>query len=566
MRNASTAPVSVPMAALTWLLLAVLWWGAWDHRPLARPDEGRYGEIAREMAHSGDWITPRLNGIKYFEKPPLQYWATAVAYQTLGEDERSARLWTTLCGFLTLILTACLARQVGLGPAGGLVAASVLAGSLYPALLGHINTLDTGVAAFLTATLSCFLQAQRSPASRRWMLLAGACAGLAMLSKGLIGLVLPGLGLMLYTLVNRDLSGWRRLHPGLALLACLLVAGPWFVLVSWRNPEFPHFFFIHEHFERFTSTVHRRVEPAWYFLPLLLGGLLPWTLLLPGALRAGWQSPPRNGEGFRSGRFLLMYAIGVVAFFSASGSKLPGYIAPAFPALAVLLAQAALAGPQPPLRRLTFGGIGLGLLLTVAGLLLQPNGLDRMLGIPLDLDPDMVVPYAALAPWLMLGGAAQLAASALVPLLAQRQRLLALVCLGLAGLLTAGSGLHGASAMAGFNSSLPWLQASHLQGTALATALPAGSRLFSVGTYDQTLDFYLGRTVILVDFLDELEFGLQQEPERALATEAAFRATWGTQPHDHALLEPGRFAALQAAGLPMRVVARDARHVLVSAP
>ncbi len=555
------APLPWLLLVAVWLVLGALWCSTLDHRPLGRPDEGRYGEIAREMAKGGDFVTPRLNGIQYFEKPPLQYWATAIAYQSFGVNEQTARLWATACGFLSIVLTAWMARLAGLNAAGGLLAAVVMAGALYPALLGHVNTLDAGVTAFLTATVACYLQAQRSAASPRWMALAGASAGLAMLSKGLIALVLPGVGLALYTVCTLSLSGWRRLHLPQVLLTLLLVAGPWFVLVSWRNPAFPHFFFIHEHFERFASTVHRRVEPGWYFLPLLLCGLLPWTLLLPAALVRAWSTGPVNPEGFRPQRFLLCYALGVVAFFSASGSKLPSYIYPAFPPLAVLLTHALQQGPALPRRLLTLGGLALSGVLGLAGLLLLGRGLDRALGISLDMDADMITPYAQLAPWLLIGSFAVALGVIALRLLPAQRRLLACLLLGLSTLLAAQASLHGASALAEFNSSRPWVEAN-----ALRTRIPADARLFSVGTYDQTLDFYLDRTVILVDFLDELEFGLQQEPALSIPSEAAFRATWGSQPGDHAVMEPARYAHLLSTGLPMRLVARDSRHVLVSAP
>ncbi len=557
MSRVGTLPAPPGLVLLSWLLLSALWWSGLDQRPLARPDEARYAEIGREMALSGDWVTPRLNGIKYFEKPPLQYWATALAYRSFGIGERSARLWAVGCGFLTLLCTAWLAGACGLAADTGWLAALVLGSALYAALLGRINTLDSGVTAFLTATLACYLQAQRSPYSRGWMIAAGACAGLAMLSKGLIAIALPGAGLLLYTLLNRDLSGWRRLHPLAALLALLAVAGPWFLLCSLRNPGFAQFFFIHEHFQRFTSTVHRRVEPAWYFLPLLLAGLLPWTLLLPRALATAWLAPASGQQGFRALRWVLSYALAVVAFFSLSGSKLPSYILPAFPPLALLIAHALRQAPRLPRLAAGLGSVALAGLLLLAATLFGMPDLAAALGLAPDLDPDMVRPYAEFAPWLAAGGVLMLPGLLLLRLLPDRQRLSACAALALGGLAAASASLHGAAALAPFNSTAAWV-------ATWRDALPPGGRLFSVGTYDQTLDFYLGRTVILVDFLDELEFGLQQEPGLAIQDPAAFRATWGSRADDRAVMEPGRFEALRAAGLPMHVVARDSRHVVVS--
>ena len=151
-------------ATLLWGLLAafaVVWFGTLDYRKLIKPDEGRYAEIAREMAVSGDWITPRLNGIKYFEKPPLQYWATAAAFNLFGQDEWTARLWPGITGFLGVLLALYTGTKL-FGPAAGGLAAMVLGTSLLYLFIGHINTLDMGVAFFLEAALCAFLLAQSS--------------------------------------------------------------------------------------------------------------------------------------------------------------------------------------------------------------------------------------------------------------------------------------------------------------------------------------------------------------------------------------------------------------------
>src|SRR6185312_8103146 len=286
---------------LAWLLLALVWFATAPWRPLFDPDEGRYAEIPREMTVSGDWVTPRFNDLKYFEKPPLQYWATAAAYEAFGVHEWSSRLWSTGLAFACLPLVfAWVAWLFDVRRA--LTALLALGVSPYFALIGHINLLDAAFTFWLTAAVFAFTLAQcaprAAPAERRWMLIAWAAAALAVLSKGIVVGVLAGGALVLYTLIERDTVTWRRLHvvPGLALF--LLIAAPWFVLVTLRNPSFPGFFFVHEHFARFLTTVHQRVEPWWYFLPLLLGGALPW--LLPGAraCRAAWAeaavAPPRS--------------------------------------------------------------------------------------------------------------------------------------------------------------------------------------------------------------------------------------------------------------------------------
>jgi 4-amino-4-deoxy-L-arabinose transferase-like glycosyltransferase len=550
-RRASIAPT---IAAV---LVVLLWWGAWDNRPLARPDEGRYAEISREMLQSGDFITPRLNGIKYFEKPPLQYWATAVAYQVAGKNEYSARFWTIFCGFLSLLFSAWLARGLGVSRSTSWLAPVILAGALYPSLLGHVNTLDSGVTAFLTGAIAAFVQAKRSPRSAYWMALSGGLLGLAVLSKGLIGIVLPGIAMVFYTLCTLNFSAWKRVHLFITTLSLLAIAAPWFVMCSLQNPEFAHFFFIHEHFERFTSTVHQRVEPVWYFLPILIIGFLPWALLLPQTLFTAWKHSVSSPDDFRPGRFLLIYAMGIIAFFSASGSKLPTYILPAFPALAALLALHLTHVQHSAKHLLGLGGFALGGLFLAAGLLLGFPEQSIHQGIPLDLDPDMLIPYSQLAPWLATGGVALLLATIILYALAEQKLIWGYCCLGLAGLIAALSGLHGASSLAAFNSAGPWV--ASWQGQ-----IQDHSRIFSINTYDQTLDFYLDRTVTLVNFEDELGFGLKQEPHRSIPDIKDFLNTWGTQPGDIAIFEIGQMAPLKEAGMPMHVLAQSTRHVVVS--
>src|SRR5690349_21212872 len=306
-------------------------------RPLANPDEGRYSEISREMATTGDWVTPRLNGIKYFEKPPLQYWAGAAAMERFGVHEWTARLWTALTGALGILL-AWLAGTRLFDVRTGMFAAVVLGSSLMYVAIGHLNTLDMGLTFFLFAALCAFLLAHQDIATDRanalWMHVAWAAMGAAVLSKGLIGVVLPAATLVLYSIVQRDLMLWRRLHLITGSILFLAVCAPWFVVVSLRNPEFPWFFFVHEHFLRYTTTVHQRMEPWYYFVPLFIAGALPWLIV---ALDAIWRSAlPEPRARFHVRRFLLIWCVFAFVFFSISGSKLPSYILPLFPALALL--------------------------------------------------------------------------------------------------------------------------------------------------------------------------------------------------------------------------------------
>jgi 4-amino-4-deoxy-L-arabinose transferase-like glycosyltransferase len=207
-------------------------------RTLVPPDEGRYAEMAREMFASGDWITTRLNGIKYFEKPPLQTWMNALSFELFGLGDWQARLWTGLCGLLGVVLTGVAGRRV-FGERIGFYAALVLGSSFYWVACSQINSLDMSLSGMMTVALCGLLIAQRDTATpserRNWMLVCWAGMALSMLAKGLIGVVLPGAVLVLYTLISRDWKLWTRLHLGKGLLLIVLIAAPWFVLVGLKN-------------------------------------------------------------------------------------------------------------------------------------------------------------------------------------------------------------------------------------------------------------------------------------------------------------------------------------------
>ena len=209
----------------TWWLLAlaaaIAWFAALDVRQLQHPDEGRYAEIAREMAVGGDWVTPRLNDLKYFEKPPLQYWLGAATFDAFGVNEWTARLPSAIAGFLAVIAVGFTARAIG-GPGRRRVRRGGAAGTVWHAGTRAFPDARFGALVLAALALCAFLLAQRpaiTPAAQRnWMLAAYAATPRATLTKGLVALVIPGATLVLYSLVTRDLGPWRRLHalPGLA--------------------------------------------------------------------------------------------------------------------------------------------------------------------------------------------------------------------------------------------------------------------------------------------------------------------------------------------------------------
>ena len=330
--------------------------------PLIDPDEGRYIEIPREMLERGDFVTPTLNYVKYFEKPPLHYWLNALSLSVFGENEFAARFAGTLCGLLTVLVVYHLGRRL-MGRRSGLYGAILLGTAAGFLVQSRINFTDMTLTFFLTSAFACFALAERDAESRkaRYYYLFYLFMALAVLAKGLIGIVLPGAVIFLYLLLTRRWGVLRemRLCSGGALF--LLVCAPWFVLISLRNPEFPQFFFIHEHFQRFLTKVHHRYQPLWFFLPVLAGTLLPWSLFVPAALRKGWQERGSQSQTL----FLLLWAGVIFAFFSKSDSKLVPYILPVFPPLALLVGNWFARGGSA--RSLRWHASGTGALLVLLG-------------------------------------------------------------------------------------------------------------------------------------------------------------------------------------------------------
>ena len=318
------------------IIYALLWFGTLNYRHLIPSDEGRYAEIAREMLVTSDWITPRYNGYKYFEKPPLQAWATAAAFQVFGIGNWQARLWTALTGFLTILMIGFTGARV-FNPRAGWLAAVVLASSPMWIISGHFNSLDMGLSSFLVAALCSLLLAQTSYNKnncRNWMWACWIFMALATLSKGVIGVAIPAMVFIAYSISTWDWKIWTRLRLFSGSILFLAITAPWFVFVAQRNPEFLEFFFIHEHLQRFTQDDHSRTGPIYYFVPLLLIGLLPWLLQAPGAIAQAWSERRRQ---FSAGWLLICWFAVIFAFFSMSHSKLPGYIIPVFPALALII-------------------------------------------------------------------------------------------------------------------------------------------------------------------------------------------------------------------------------------
>lgn len=554
----STSPLDSPRAL--WAIIIgflLVWFYMLGARTLVPTDEGRYAEMAREMVATGDWITLRLNGIKYFEKPPLQTWMNAITFELFGLGNWQARLWTGLCGLLGIALVVHTGRKV-FSQRVGIISGLVLGSSLMWAAASHYNSLDLSVAAMMAMTLCGLLLSQRAEASkaeqRNGMLICWIGMALAVMTKGLIGIVLPGGVLFVYTFASRDWRIWTRLHMGKGLLLFFAIVSPWFILIAIKNPEHPHFFFVHEHLQRFTSNVHKRYQPPYFFVAVLALGILPWLGLLFKGL---WASVKNKDEGFQAKKMLLVWTLFILVFFSVSNSKLIGYILPIFPSLAILIACELENKSQKTFRiaSLIFALLGVcGFVYAIFSMM----KLSQSTLLPFDEELRLNLGFL---PWL-IAAAALAGVTGLTAFFVARQRHDS----GLI-ILTLGGFIAGQILMLGYE---PWGQyrAGLQYVKAIQAELKPGTPLYSVGQYEQCLPFYLQRTMTLVEFPDELSFGLEQQPELWIAKREDFVKKWRADTANGvasiAVIRASIYQDFLKESLPMRVLGRDNKRIIVS--
>ncbi len=522
-----TAPASSWLRDLLLLALAlgVLFGFRLGSHPLANPDEGRYAEIPREMLAAGDFVTPRLDGVRYFEKPPLVYWTVAACLAVFGSGEWSARAAPALFALGGVLLGYAAGRRL-YGRAAGLLAALGLGTALLYFALARLLILDMAVSVLMSATLFCFIlgvgeplpSRDAAPAGnrRRWLFYGVyASAALATMAKGLIGFLVPGAVMFLWLL---GFNQWRRLRPlylptgGLLFLA---VAAPWHVLAALRNPEWPRFYFLYEHWERFLLPTHNRSEPWWFFLPIVLLGLFPWVGFLGPALRSalagGWARRREQADAW----FFVTWAGFILLFFSLSQSKLIPYILPVFPPVAVLigagLARSAAAGGFARWRA-GFDGFAFlcGLLATAACVAVLTPGVIREPGQAAALRPYAFVSAALL----VVGGAAAW-------WLARHREMRH----GLAALLVTSLGFYGTLVLAAPQIQRPGTKPLALQAAGL---IRPGDRVYHYHGFFHDFTYYARRTVGTVDHPDELELAFLDPAERAarFIDDAEFRRQW----------------------------------------
>lgn len=306
-------------------------------RPLVIPDEARYAEIPREMLASGDWIVPRLDGLRYFEKPPLGYWLNAGAIRLFGGNAFAVRLPSAVAVGLTALVLFVWTRRFTEDAAAPLLTTVMFLLSFEVLSIGVFCVLDSVLSLFLTAAIIALYLAYECETLRTraaLLVLAGLACGLAFLTKGFLALAVPVIVIVPFALWQGRLKICLR-TAWAPLLVAVLVALPWVILIHRREPDFWHYFFWVEHVNRFLSP-HGKQHPSpfWYYVPLLIGGAMPWTPLL-GPIVQGLRHTNRNHPMIRLAICWLVFPF---LLFSASSGKLGTYILPCFPPLAFLIA------------------------------------------------------------------------------------------------------------------------------------------------------------------------------------------------------------------------------------
>lgn len=544
---------------LLWLsLLSVIWLGTLGWRHLIPSDEGRYAEIAREMLISGNWIVPRYNDYLYFEKPPLQMWATALAFKLFGIGDWQARLWSGLTSLISIILVGITCGRIW-GLRTGTISALILASSPLWIIGGHFNSLDMGVAFFMSSALCCLMLALHAPnkslQERNWMLACWVMMALSVLSKGLIGIVLPGFVLVCYSLTAMDWASWKRMHWIKGIILFFIIVTPWFVLIIQSHPSFYHFFFIHEHFERFTTNEHQRTAPWHFFLPLIAVGILPWLIQLPWAIYSAMKDRQKDAV-FKPIWLCFCWVLAITFFFSFSKSKLPGYILPVLPALAIItgVSVAQLFEKKNLLSKQgaslwQFQLIVFGLLFVIGFFFISKvRKTGEFYEVALYARYAQIITVA-----LVIGVIGSLAAWIYRHNTIKSFLIFSMSVIALS--LTAGVGHEAVGRLlSGYDmaqKAKPYIQPT--------------DPLYSVGMLDHTFPYYLGHTVIMVNHKDELEFGITQEPNRWIPSEEAWIEIWQEHPDRKAfaMMSWLTYNQLLAKGVKMQVIAEDPLRILV---
>lgn len=355
----------LPVFCIVFVLVYLLPLGG---RPLVTPDEGRYGAIPAEMLDTGEWVTPHLNGIRYYEKPVLGYWFIAASEWVFGRNAFAIRLPSALATCFGALCLVLLARRLGLRDEVGWLAGIAYLTMIAVLISGTTAVLDAMFTGAVTGALVFFVMAWTSKASSSrigWLTVFGGFCGLAFLIKGFLGLAIPVIVIGPFLLWMRR---WREIFtlPWIPMLAAAAVIAPWAIAVHLQDVDFWHYFFWVEHIQRFTGGAEaQHSEPFWYFIPVFLVGAIPWTF----ASLLAFTGLARGRCSTTLVRYLLCWLVIPLVFFSISSGKLPTYILPCFPAAALLVAVGLVERFDQRAPRRSFSLMIPDFLLVLAGLL-----------------------------------------------------------------------------------------------------------------------------------------------------------------------------------------------------
>lgn len=485
------------------------------NRPFSSPDEGRYTEIPREMVQSGDYLTPHLNGLKYFEKPPFVYWFETLPLKLGFSSEFAMRLPIALFALLGCLSVYAYARRVYRRSAG-LLSAIVLGTSILYFALGRLILLDLVLGVFLSMGLFSFIIGIKlciGKERRIHLGFASASFACAVLTKGLIGLVLPIAIIGIWVI---GLNKWKDLLPLYLPTNLLIFFGislPWHILVSIQNPEFFDFYFIHEHFERYLTTVHRRAQPFWFFIPIFIIGFFPWIFFLPKAIKNFIPKKMKDWKVYDLEAFLIVWSLFIALFFSFSSSKLIPYIIPIFPPMAIVvgrfLAYVIESEKSTKIEATLYFIISTALAFGIPFVLQERN------------DPDLFVslmPYFfSIKVYLITGSGLFLIFSFLEKL--KKGRFWVLTLFHVLFLFT-------------INATGSFVQKMSMKPFAeyIKNNISEEAHIVFYNMYAQDLPFYLNKTVKILDWSGELDFGKKIEPKNStFLTRGKFTNLWKTE-------------------------------------
>ncbi len=354
---------------------------------LVGPDEPRYAWVARGMVETGDWITPRLYGQPWFEKPVLYFWGTALAFKLFGVSEAAARLPSAISALLATLTLAWLAWRI-YGAATARILAVMLPTTAALIAFSHAAAPDMPFASMLTVAMVAAgvvvgltkARDDTAPGTRNSkvpitaLAAFGAFLGAATLAKGPAAIVIAGGATGLWAFATKRWRDALRLAHPIAIATFAVTALPWYVLCTWRNPDFFRVFILEHNFARFLTPVFQHVQPFWFFAPVIALGLLPWTLVLALVSRDALRSWRARSWSRSPLWFLGCWAVFPIIFFSLSKSKLPGYVLPSFPPLIVLCSRSIILSASNSRRRanwFAFFSAGIFLALGIGARLLQ---------------------------------------------------------------------------------------------------------------------------------------------------------------------------------------------------